>query len=168
MSKFLKKWRVMGRAWQKWTLQCAPVNVYNQADCLGNVSSLWLVFIWRNVFYNPYFIEMLSINTDRLTFQRSFINQWMELGVKCSMDLKKIPFTVGVNQLLMLYIYFVLSSQATLMFHFQTLIWHIYMTDKLDVMKVAECVQFASISVTSLCYTVTYGFPLWTKQLRSF
>lgn len=80
--------------------------------------------------------------------------------------------TVGVTSLSMLYVYFFLSSQNTL-----TLIWHIYKLDKLVVMKVAECVQFTSVSLTSFCYMVAYGFSepkyrpwfsLWTQQLRSF
>lgn len=81
-------------AWQKWTLQRVHVNVYNRADCIGNVSSLWVMIIWRNAFYDPYFLE-----------RREVLN-----------GSQKTSVTLGVEPLPLLCFYFFLSSQATLMF----------------------------------------------------
>lgn len=64
-----------------------------------------------------------------------------------------------------LFIFLILVSRANV-FHFQRLIWHIYMTDYLVVTKVAKCIKCNSFRLTFLCYTIPYGFSKKKKKKK--
>lgn len=100
--------------WHKWMFQRVYVNANNNADGIANVPSLWLMFSGRNMLYNPYLLQMLSIKTKRLTFERYLINQWMEFCVH-SIGLSNLQIPLGRPVINAISVFF-LSSQAALMF----------------------------------------------------
>lgn len=148
------------------------VNANDKADGIANVPSLWLMLTGRNMLYNLYLLQMLSIKTKRLTFERYLINQWMEFCVH-SIGLSNLHIPMGrpvINA-----ISFFLFGRANV-FHLLRLIWHVYMTDYLVVLVLQGCVNCSSVSLAPQSHTVPYWFSepncslfsSWTQKFWCF